>query len=227
MGKIRNEEYSTLGGFLIESFGTDRPEIEIRFPKLNDVFFGAFKDQLIKVKNLEGSLKFTEQEKKATESLYSEAYEVNVELNFLSSYMKDAGLSTDAVSKLKRSLTTSNIEGALLQLKDVKGYVLDNKDALVAEGMSPDYPAKMDDHIDSMDKKNVLQNKVLQARKQLVSDNKADYKKLYSFISTVAEKGKLVFAGTVKEDNYSISKLLKKMRAPKKGGGDENQNPPA
>ena len=225
MGKIRNEEYSTLGGFLIESFGDDKSVIEIRFPKLNDVYFGAFRDQLQKVKNLEGTLKLTEQEKKATESLYAEAYEVNVELNFLSSYMKDAGLSTDAVSKLKRSLTTSNIEGAVLQLKDVKGYVVDNLTALVAEGMSADYPAKMEDHIVSMDTKNILQNKVMEARKGLVKANKDDYKKLYDFISTVAEKGKLVFAGDIKEDQYNITKLLKKMRAPNNGGGGDSPKP--
>jgi hypothetical protein len=59
----------------------------------------------------------------------------------------------------------------------------------------------------------------LNARKQLVDANKGDYKKLYTFIKTVAEKGKLVFKGTVIEDEYSITKLIGRMRAPKKGGG--------
>ena len=43
-----------------------------------------------------------------------------------------------------------------------------------------------------------------------------DYKKLYEFISTIAEKGKLVFKGTVIEDEYNITKLVNRMRAPKK-----------
>jgi hypothetical protein len=217
---IRTEEYAPLGDFLMKSFIRDQAGIEVRFSKLNASYLVAFENQLEVVKGLEGTLKLTEDQKSATAELYAEADVVNKDLNFLSSYFRDAGLPTEAITQLKKSLTKSNIEGALLEMNNVKQYVEAHQAALEAEGMSAGYPSELEGHRESMAAKNTLQNTVLNTRKQLVDANKADYKKLYTFIKTVAEKGKLVFKGTVVEDEYTITKLIGKMRAPKKGGGD-------
>ena len=56
----------------------------------------------------------------------------------------------------------------------------------------------------------------MNTRKQLVDANKDDYKELYVYIKTVAEKGKLVFKGTVLENEYNITKIVGRMRAPKR-----------
>ena len=61
----------------------------------------------------------------------------------------------------------------------------------------------------------------MNARKELVSANNADYKELYAYISNIAEKGKLVFKGSVKEDEYVITKIIARMRAPKRGDDEE------
>jgi len=213
---VRSEEYAPLGDFLRVSFVRDQAAIEVRFKKLDAVYLAAFDGQLEVVKKLEGTLKLTEDQKKATAELYAEADVVNKDLNFLSSYFKDAGLPTGAISSLKKSLKSGNIEGALLEMKDLRQYVIANQVALVDEGMDAGYELELKGHIDSMEALNTLQNSVLNARKQLVDANMADYKKLYEFISTIAEKGKLVFKGTVVEDEYNITKLVGRMRAPKK-----------
>jgi hypothetical protein len=187
---------------------------------LNSGYLDTFENQLVVVKKLEGTLKLTEDQKSATAELYAEADVVNKDLNFLSSYFKDAGLPTESITQLKKSLTKSDIEGALLEMNDVKQYVEAHQAALEAEGMSAGYPAELEGHRVSMAAKNTLQNSVLNSRKLLVDANKGDYKALYEFIKTVAEKGKLVFKVTVIEDEYSITKLIGRMRAPKKGGGD-------
>ena len=213
---VRSEEYAPLGDFLRVSFVRDQAAIEVRFKKLDATYLAAFDGQLEVVKKLEGTLKLTEDQKKATAELYAEADVVNKDLNFLSSYFKDAGLPTGAISSLKKSLKSGNIEGALLEMKDLRQYVIANQAALVDEGMDAGYELELKGHIDSMEALNTLQNSVLNARKQLVDANMADYKKLYEFISTIAEKGKLVFKGTVVEDEYNITKLVGRMRAPKK-----------
>ena len=187
---------------------------------MNSGYLDTFENQLVVVKKLEGTLKLTEDQKSATAELYAEADVVNKDLNFLSSYFKDAGLPTESITQLKKSLTKSDIEGALLEMNDVKQYVEAHQAALEAEGMSAGYPAELEGHRVSMAAKNTLQNSVLNSRKLLVDANKGDYKALYEFIKTVAEKGKLVFKVTVIEDEYSITKLIGRMRAPKKGGGD-------
>ena len=132
---VRSEEYAPLADFLRVSFVRDQAAIEVRFKKLDAVYLAAFDDQLAIVKKLEGTLKLTEEQKKATAELYAEADVVNKDLNFLSSYFKDAGLPTAAISSLKKNLKRSNIEGALLEMRDLRLYVIANVTALVDEGM--------------------------------------------------------------------------------------------
>jgi hypothetical protein len=215
---IRTEEYAPLGDFLMVSFIRDQVGIEVRFSKLNAGYLTAFQNKLVVVKKLESMLKLTEDQKKATAELYAEADVVNKDLNFLSSYMRDAGLPTGAVTQLKKSIAKSNIEGALLEMIGLRQYIEANQVALEAEGMSSGYPVELDAHTESMAAKNTLQNSVLSERKQLVDANKGDYKDLYVYIKTVAEKGKLVFKSTVIEDEYNITKLIGRMRAPKRVG---------
>ena len=216
MGRIRFEEYSPLGDFLMKSFVRDQPAIALLFPKLDAGYVTAFQDKIVVVKKLEGTLKLSEAEKKATVELYAEAEVVNRELNVLSIYFVDAGLPIEAISGLKKNLTKGNIEGALLEIKDVNDFVIANQPELEAEGMAAGYPAALEAHRVSMADKNVLQNSVLNARKTLVDANKGDYKALYAYISNVAKKGKLVFQGTVVEDEYNLTKILGRMRSPKK-----------
>ena len=163
---VRSEEYAPLGDFLRVSFVRDQAAIEVRFKKLDAVYLAAFDDQLAIVKKLEGTLKLTEEQKKATAELYAEADVVNKDLNFLSSYFKDAGLPTAAISSLKKSLKSVNIEGALLEMKDLRQYVVANQVALVDEGMDAGYELELKGHIDSMEALNTLQNSVLNTRKQ-------------------------------------------------------------
>jgi hypothetical protein len=214
---VRLEEYAPLGDFLMTSFVRDQPAIKVRFSKMDALFLGAFQSKLEEIKKLEGTLVLTEEQKQVTAKLYTEADVVNKELNFLNSYLRDAGLPTDAVSDLKKSLSRGNIEGALLEMKDVKEYVEGHLNALVEQGMSPEFPDKLQDHRASMSLKNALQNSVMNSRKTLVEANIKEYKKLYAYISKIAEKGKLVFAGSVTEEEYSITKLISRMRGPGRG----------
>lgn len=217
---VRSEEYAPLADFLMVSFVRDQASILLRFKKLDAAFLGEFQGQLVLVKALEGTLKLSEDQKKATAQLYAEADVVNKGLNFLSVYFKDAALPTVAITGLKKTLNSSNIEGALLEMKDLKQYITAHEAALIDEGMAVGYVAELEGHIVSMAVLNTTQNSVMNIVKQLVSANKSDYKKLYAYITTVARNGKLVFKDTVVADEYSITKLIGKMRAPKKGGGD-------
>ena len=53
-------------------------------------------------------------------------------------------------------------------------------------------------------------------KEALVEANKAAYKNLYTCIAGVAEKGKLVFSNSNKADEYTITKIIGRMRSPKK-----------
>jgi hypothetical protein len=206
--KIKKEEYTTVADFIRPSFVRDQGAIVARYPRFDGVFLAAFDGQLAVVKTLESGLVVTMAQKNATVSLAAEADVLNKELNFLNSYIRDAGLTTGAVTDLKKDLNNGNIEGAVMKLESVKQFVVANTTALEAEGMAVGFAGVLDAHKVSMADKNRLQNDYMVAHKRLVDANKGQFEALYGFISKIAEKGKLVFANTVTKDEYTISKTI-------------------
>jgi hypothetical protein len=214
--RVRKEEYTTLGDFVKTSFVRDQAVIMTRFPKLNAGFLSNFKEKLDKVKILESGLVLTEEQKAVTASLYAEAGALNKELVFLGSYIADAGLSTGIVPELRNDLNKINIEGAVLKMESLKQFVITHSALLVAEGMAAGFPAALDVHKVSLAEKNAKQNLFMNSRKTLTDANKAEYEALYGFILKIMDAGKLVFDGTVTKDEYSITRTIARMRAPKR-----------
>ena len=213
--RVRKEEYTALGDFILPSFVRDQSAIVAMFPKFDNVFLSAFTTKLAFVKQLESGLVMTEEQKNATISLYETATDLNNKLTVLNSYMADAGLSTNAVTILKKDLFKHNIEGAILKIEALKQYVTSNQIALEAEGMSNGFTATLDDYKVQLETKNGLQNQYMNNLKQLTETNSIHYDTLYGFISKIAAKGKLVFKNTVTQDEYTITKSVSRMRAAK------------
>ena len=216
--KIRKEEYTALGDFVKASFVRDQAVILVRFTKLNAGFLADFTAKLEEVKILESGLVLTEEQKTATANLYAEASLLNKELNFLIRYIKEAELSSEAVTELKKDLTVNNIEGAILKIESVKQYVIAKSAALESFGMSTSFVADLEAHKVSLSEKNALQNSYMNSRKQLTEANKVKYKELYAFITKIINAGKLVFDGTATRDEYTITKVVSRMRFAKNGG---------
>lgn len=155
----------------------------------------------------------TEEQKGVTQRLYEEADELNVELNFLKSYVVDAGLNAQVVETVKADLLNGNIEGALLKLEGLKQFIVAHSADLIAEGMAADYATTLGDAIVSLTEKNALQNEILNNRKHLTDANAGHYDELMGMIKQICSKGKLVFKKTVVEDEYVMTKIVKRMRA--------------
>ena len=206
--KIRKEEYTALADFVRVSFVRDQAAIVARYPKLDASFLAAFDAKLNAVKILESGLQLTEQQKGVTASLYAEADVLNKELNFLVSYMKNAGLNSSAVSDLKSVLKSGNIEGSILKMESVKQFVVANKAALVDEGMNANFDVTLENHKNSLESKNTAQNDYINSRKTLTSENRAEYSSLYAMIVKIAKSGKLIFNGSVTQDEYTITKKM-------------------
>ena len=211
--KLRKEEYTTLGDFIKVSFERDLATITARYPKLNEAYKNQFVAKLEEVKTLESGLMLTEEQKNATKSLYQEVDVVNKELNFLSSYCKDADISTEAVTDLKKALAKGNVEGAVLKIESVKQFINANAAVLIEEGMATDFADTLGNHKTSLSTKNTLQNSTMNAHKTLTSNNKEKYNDLYAYITKIMRSGKLVFATSNIKDEYTISKVISRMRA--------------
>lgn len=212
---IKKEEYTPLADFILPSITRDLAAFTARFPKINLAYLDAFTAKLQFVKELEAQLVIQENQQAATAALYKEAAELNTELNFLKENFKDAALNTATIIELKAALTTHNIEGALLIIEALKQFIIAHQLQLQDEGMTPLFPAKLQDHITSLAALNVQQNQYMNARKTLTDKNKTHYNELYIYITNICNKGKILFKETVTQNEYNISKTIKKMKTSK------------
>lgn len=210
--KLRMEEYVPTGIFLRTSFVRDRAELAVRFSEFTAEFEAEFVAQLTKVSKLEQTLKLTKEQKLITISLYEQADVLNNDLNFLSFYFKRAGLDSDILSQIKSNLKRRNIEGACYKIEGLIQYVADNESILVSKGMEVGYANTLQIVKESLVEKNATQNEIMDIKGQLHEDNSKEYKKLYEYIATIVTAGKIMYSSVGKVDEYTIAKLISRMR---------------
>lgn len=213
---VRIEEITPLGDFVLTSYARDFDVIKGRFPKLDEAFKDGFVAKLAFVKKLESRLVLTEEQKGITAALYAAANSLNEELNFLSNYFSDARLNAGIISDLKNDLFKNNIEGGLLKIEALEQFVTTHKAALTEQGMPEDYANILEDYKVSLEKKNNNQNDLLNHRRELTSRNNGHYEELLKMLRQITRKGKLIFRGTVYQDEYTTTKVVSRMRAPKR-----------
>ncbi|WP_310560414.1 hypothetical protein [Flavobacterium sp.] len=214
------EEYLPGALFIKTSFKRDREELVTRFSGYTPEYLVGFEDQISTVKQIQQTLVLTEAQKQATVNLYLRATSVNVEFNFLSSYFKKCGLDTKILSQVKKDLTTHNIEGATDKIASVIQFIDANSAALVSKGMAADFAATLAADRDYMEQQNLLQNEVKNQIAGLYTANKAEYDALYDYIAEIAADGKIMYAKTPKAKEYTIAKIIERLRSGNSGGGD-------
>lgn len=213
---LKAEEYVPAATFLKTSFVRDREELSSRFSEFTPNYLAGFEAQLAKVTSLEQALTLTEEQKGITASLYDASNVVNKDLNFLSFYFERAGLDTAIVTAVKKDLTSRNVEGASLKLVGLIQFITSKSTLLESKGMNAGFSAELDAARVNLMAKNELQNKVMDTKKQLYKDNKEEYDKLYEYVSVIAKAGKIMYDGMSKKDEYTVTKLISRMRG---GGG--------
>lgn len=163
----------------------------------------------------------TEELKSVTKKLYGLADEANQKLLFLIDYVKDAGLESASISGIRTKLTTRNIEGAVYDLREVLPYLDSHQAELDAGNMPKDFLKYFPPILPQMETWNAEQIAIVSKRKTLVEANKVLFENAYSYISKVSNNGKKVFKNTVKKDDYTLTKLIAKVRVDGKGGEEE------
>lgn len=222
--KLLVEEYVPTGRFLINSFTRDRAELVGRFAEFTPAYLTAYSNKIEEVKTLEKTIVLTKAQQQATIDLYTAANTLNNDLNFVSFYFKRAKLDTKQITKLKADLAKRNIEGACDKIIGVQQYIVANRAALESKGMATGFPAALLVTKASLETKNELQNTVRNQKKTLYDNNKVVYDALYDYIITVANAGKILYKGKSKVVEYTLSKIIARMRS-SNDGGDETLPP--
>lgn len=221
---VRIEEVSVMGDFVLTSYARDFNVIKSKFSKMDEAFRDGFIAKLDFVKVLESGLLLSENRKGVTASLYKEAKLLNEDLNFLSIYFNDASLDPAIVTALKHDLFVHNIEAVILKLEGLQQFVVANQTALTAHGMDAGFATVLTDYKVSLALKNKAQNELINNRKQLTDANRTHYDELLKMIKKIINKGKLVFKGTVTQDEYTATKIIQRMRTAKKKNAANEEN---
>ena len=215
---VTYEEYPVIGDALIASFNRDQRELMRHYKMMDADFLTGFQNAIDAVRGTASVLAKTEELKSVTKRLYGLADEANEKLLFLIDYVKDAGLESASISGIRTKLTTRNIEGAVYDLREVLPYLDSHQAELDSGDMPKDFLGYFPPILPQLESWNAEQIAIISNRKTLVEANKVLFENAYSYISKVSNNGKKVFKNTVKKDDYTIAKLIAKVRVDGQGG---------
>lgn len=209
---LNYEDYPAIGDALIASFTRDQPEFVVYYKTMDVAYIAEFANAINAVRETASVLAKTEERKGVTKQLYNLADEINRKLLFLIDYSEDSGLETATLSAIRTKLTKRNIEGAIKDLRNILPY-LQSKQSQLEEGDMPDgFLDYFPPLLPQMEAWNAEQISILSTRKALVEANAALFENAYSYISKISNPGKKIFKKTIRKDDYTISKLLTKIR---------------
>lgn len=220
---LNYEEYPAIGDALVASFSRDQAELAGHYKMMTEDYLTEFRDAIDAVRGTASVLAKTEELKSVTKKLYTMADEVKEKLRFLVDYVRDAGLDSVSVSGIRINLGRRNIEGAVRDLRQVLPYLESHRTELEAGDMPEKFLDYFAPILPQLEALNAEQIGIVSNRKSLVEANKALFEKAYSYISKVSNNGKKVFKDSVKKDDYTIAKLIAKVRA--EGNGGEKPTP--
>jgi len=213
--KMRNEEYAVAGRFLEPSFKRDRKKLEQLSNEFDEQYEDGFVTQIDRVEEMEQGLGLTQDQKDATASLYQKTDEMDKEMNSLSFRFGKVGLDVKPITKVKKQLHNGNVEGACKGIESLVQLADDRSADLVAKGMNKDYPLELKAKNKKLRELNGMQNVLMNQGKGVTFNEKTEYEALFAYIQNICRAGKIVFDGTITEDEYTITRLIKRMRAPK------------
>jgi hypothetical protein len=223
---IKKEEFTPLAEIVLNIFTRDFDKINARYAKLNNDFKNKYADKILAAQTQQKKLVLTEQQKATTQSLYDETAQLVEELIFVVDYFDDANIDSAIVKKIIHDLRVHNVEGATEKLETMRQVIVANQPVLVDEGMAADFPAKIADHIISLDDKNKQQKLISDSGEVVTGTNNINYEDLYKDTVNITQKARKVFKNTLFEEQYVISKIISSMRSGKKSSTINPDTPP-
>ncbi|WP_395077336.1 hypothetical protein [Flavobacterium sp.] len=224
---IKQEEIVPLADMLISSFERDQAEIEAENDFYSVAFLNQFKEATEEVRELEKADVLLTKQKTITKELYLLADNLYKPLKIFNIVVQKAALPTTLVQDIINNLKKRNIEGGLVDIKALMQVVASNQALLTSKAMKSNFPALLDTNFKDLTEKSNLQTDIIKQRQLLTNDNGVTFESLYNdYIIDICSIGKAVYHGTAKANEYTITKMLKKLHVNRYGSGGSN-TPPA
>lgn len=209
--KLKQENYTAAADFMIASLERDLAEFTKVFKTIDNAFLEQFKKANANLKNVSSSFLTKQQQKETTKELYSKADEFRDKLTLLKAYAKRAGLEAPILQETITALKGRNIEKVVKNTRELLPFFTQNADKI--KDMPADFLKDIPNTITYFEEKSTTQNILMSQSKQTTAEVKPLYETLYNYIREVADAGKIIYKGSPKKDDYTISKILQRMEA--------------
>jgi hypothetical protein len=213
---FKAEELPAIGDFLVNSFTTDKEVFAVFSPQYADGFSDLLLQRLKEVKEIIDPATITSQMKQATQKLYDAESEMNNLLDSIKRYCEMAGKELTIepddlkIPALRKCLHNRDAEGALKLARNIQQVVQPCLAVIQAKGYKPEQLAA---NIETMEKANQDQDKLLNQRRRLVEDNMEKLNDFWAMLNDIMKTGKLIHrANPARKDEYTQANILKRVR---------------
>ena len=210
---IKLENYVPIADMLDTSLTRDIAVFNTEIGTFNPNYLISFRLVKEEVRELDQANTLLQLQKGITKNLYAKADSLKKPLNLFMQVVKKTDLDPKLLKELSTDLTSRNIEGAMLKITKLKQVIEANETILMGKGMKPTFLDTLEEVFSFFVVKSNEQNTIMSQRKLLISHNLSKYDELYVYISDICATGKILFKGEVKADEYTISKILKRLKA--------------
>ena len=211
---LKQEDYPAVADFMITSYERDLPDFSKYYKGMDEGYLTDFKASNAKLKNAPSGLVRKKKQTGVTKSLYTKLDETKKEVIFLNDYAQRAELDVTPLTQIVKQINTRNAEGVIKGLRDALPYYEEHKAEMIH--MPEGFLTAIAGRVTEIETLNASQDSSMNEKKSGTSATRKQYDEVYGYISEVAKAGKLIYKGTPKADEYTISALLSRLHAAKK-----------
>lgn len=219
--KFKQDELPIVGDLLVKLLKKDLKKFEDFSPEFNDLYVKALQDQIQTVRNLTLAPELTAEIKKVSNDLGKCIKEIKPLLDKLAVYVQrtNKNLSVpfanfgirEAKAELRRKKA-----GAYCACMDlVHQNIEKNMQALKEKGYKEKVDKELQEKTNKAFELYTTQQEKMEERKRIVSENHAEFDKLWSMMHDISKVGKLVVSKK-KVEQYMFTNILKEVRKPKR-----------
>ena len=220
--RLRREDYPAIGNILLISLKRDINDFTKEYKTINEEFIKELKEKINSLKDIVSYNVLQSNQKSHTKLLYSKTDILKDKATLLKQYAIKAGLDTSLIAKNIKNINSKNIEGVVQSFRDIIYYYSQNKDKLKA--MPDNFLEDLSEKNNEIEKLNIEQKHLMSTSKGTIQDNKKTYDELYTMLKEVISIGKIIYRKSVKKEEYTMSKILDKLKTKTKILDNKEEN---
>lgn len=218
--RINQAEYPMVGNAIYQSMNENLDNFKTHFSVIDENYAKEFKNAITDVQGVHAASTGMNEQTSVTKLLTAKQTELVDTLKFVKDYAFLGGVDEKPLKEPLKALRSGDTEEGVKATLSALAYYTSQKEKMTS--MPAGFLEKVKPLADEVERLNNEQNAAMNFRASLTKENRAKYDALDEYISTVCRLGKRLFKGTPKENEFTVSKILSRIRvAPRKEGDSE------